>query len=90
MAGLLHDIGKTKISPYILNKPGKLTDEEFEEMKKHSEYGYNIVKEMEDIPEEVAAAILTHHEKRMEAAIPGADGRSAQYLFEDNYCIRHL
>lgn len=71
MAGLLHDIGKTKISPYILNKPGKLTDEEFEEMKKHSEYGYNIVKEMEDIPEEVAAAILTHHEKEDGSGYPG-------------------
>lgn len=70
MAGLLHDIGKTRISPDILNKPGKLTDEEFEEIKRHSEYGYNIVKDMEGVPGEVATAILTHHEKEDGSGYP--------------------
>ena len=38
LAGLVHDIGKLRVDPAILNKPGKLTDEEFAEMKKHPEY----------------------------------------------------
>jgi putative nucleotidyltransferase with HDIG domain len=68
--GLLHDIGKTRIPLEILNKPDKLTDAEFEEMKRHSEYGYNIVKNSDDIPPEVAKAILTHHEKEDGSGYP--------------------
>lgn len=70
LAGLLHDIGKTKIPPEILNKPGKLTDNEFEEVKRHSEYGYNIVKDTSGIPAEIATAILTHHEKEDGSGYP--------------------
>ena len=69
-AGLLHDIGKSKIPLELLNKPGKLTDDEFNEMKRHSEYGYNIVKDSEDVPPEVAKAILTHHEKEDGSGYP--------------------
>ncbi len=43
---VVHDIGKIGIPDNILNKPGKLTDEEFEIMKKHTIIGYNIVKQM--------------------------------------------
>ncbi|OPY58179.1 MAG: Cyclic di-GMP phosphodiesterase response regulator RpfG [Pelotomaculum sp. PtaU1.Bin035] len=42
-AGLLHDIGKIKIDPIILNKPGRLTSKEFAIIKKHTEYGINIL-----------------------------------------------
>jgi len=42
-AGLLHDIGKTKIDLKILNKPGKLTSKEFTIIKKHTEYGVEIL-----------------------------------------------
>lgn len=69
-AGLLHDIGKSKIPLQVLNKPGKLTDDEFKEMKRHSEYGYNIVRESEEVPPEVAKAILTHHEKEDGSGYP--------------------
>lgn len=69
-AGLLHDIGKTQIPIEILNKPDKLTEEEFMEMKRHSEYSYNIVKNSEDVPIEVAKAILTHHEKEDGSGYP--------------------
>ncbi len=44
VAGLLHDIGKTGISETILNKKGKLTFEEYEEIKKHPTLGYDIIK----------------------------------------------
>ena len=40
MAAILHDIGKILISQDIINKPGRLTKEEFELVIKHSEYGY--------------------------------------------------
>lgn len=63
LAGLLHDIGKVFIDDAILNKPGKLTDDEFEEMKKHTILGYNLVSEYDWITDEVAKAILLHHER---------------------------
>ncbi|MBJ6800446.1 HD-GYP domain-containing protein [Geomonas propionica] len=60
-AGLLHDIGKTKIDKTILNSPGKLSDTEFKEMKRHAEEGAEIVKKMKNIPPAVAEAVLGHH-----------------------------
>lgn len=61
IAGLLHDIGKIRIAKDILNKPGKLSGEEYEEMKKHAEKGAEIVKEMENIHPRVTDAVLGHH-----------------------------
>ncbi len=69
-AGLLHDIGKSQISPEILNKPGRLTDSEFAEMKHHSEYGYSLLSGISEIPPEVSIAILTHHEKEDGSGYP--------------------
>ncbi len=63
MAGLLHDLGKSKVPNEVLNKAGKLTEEEFAIMKKHSLYGYQILKERKDIPQEVLMGVLQHHEK---------------------------
>jgi len=63
VAGLLHDLGKAKVPPEILNKPGKLTEEEFEVMKKHSLYSYNILKDNKGIKDNVKLAVLQHHEK---------------------------
>jgi putative nucleotidyltransferase with HDIG domain len=60
-AGLLHDIGKTRIEKSIVNKPGKLTGEEYAQMKKHSEKGAEIVSRMENIQGRVANAVLGHH-----------------------------
>lgn len=62
MAGLLHDIGKLKIPEKILKKPGPLTDEEYEVIKKHTIYGYSILKEQK-IDSRVKAAALMHHER---------------------------
>ncbi len=63
IAGLLHDMGKSKVPTEILNKPGRLTDEEFEVMKQHSALGYKILAEKEDIDKNIAMAVLQHHEK---------------------------
>jgi putative two-component system response regulator len=60
-AGALHDIGKIGVSKEILNKPGRLTPAEFEEIKKHPLYGYNILRPL-DLPE-VLDITLKHHER---------------------------
>ncbi len=63
IAGLLHDIGKSKVPNEILNKPGRLTDEEFEIMKQHAVFGYRILQENKEIKESIKLAVLQHHEK---------------------------
>ena len=63
VAGLLHDVGKSRIPNEILNKAGKLTEEEFAVMKKHTLLGYHILKEKPGISPEIMAGVLQHHEK---------------------------
>lgn len=63
VAGLLHDIGKIYIENNILNKPDKLSADEFEEIKKHTLMGYNLLNQYPWINDEVANAILMHHER---------------------------
>ena len=58
----LHDIGKIKVPKDVLNKKGKLNDEEWEIMRYHPQYGYEMIKEYEEI-EQVAPFVLYHHEK---------------------------
>lgn len=62
LAGLLHDIGKTRIPNEILNKQEKLTDEEFQLMRTHPQLGYDILKPFPFSPH-VKKAALTHHER---------------------------
>ena len=63
IAGLLHDIGKSKIPNEILNKPGRLTDEEFAVMKHHPIYGYRILEENKSLTDNIKLGVLQHHEK---------------------------
>jgi HD-GYP domain-containing protein (c-di-GMP phosphodiesterase class II) len=60
-AGLLHDVGKIGVPELILNKPGALTPAEFEEMKKHSRTGHEVLKPVAQF-EAVLDAVLYHHE----------------------------
>jgi len=62
MTGLLHDIGKIAIREKLLNKKGKLTTEEYEEIKRHPESGYQILKSV-DAYSSIAEDILSHHER---------------------------
>lgn len=62
VAGLLHDIGKLSIPENILNKPGKLTDEEFQLIREHPRLGYNLLKNQE-IDSRIKKAALMHHER---------------------------
>ena len=59
---LLHDIGKIGISSETLNKPGRLTDEEFNEIKSHSGKGYAVLKDISIMPE-LAIGARDHHER---------------------------
>ena len=63
MAGLLHDLGKAAIPLAVLNKPGKLTDEEFEMVKSHPVEGWKMLKEGGGVEAAVLDACLHHHEK---------------------------
>ena len=62
-AGLLHDIGKLFIDDSIIEKPGKLTDEEFEQIKMHPIYGEKILELHNNLSDDVVRAIIQHHEK---------------------------
>jgi len=65
MGGLLHDIGKARIDPAILNSPRRLTDREMSEMRRHPDYGMMIMMEMEtpEVGREVLRMIHQHHER---------------------------
>ncbi len=63
LAGLLHDVGKAKIDGDILNKPGKLTESEFQAMKAHPLEGFNILKDQVGLDPEILRAVVEHHER---------------------------
>jgi HD-GYP domain-containing protein (c-di-GMP phosphodiesterase class II) len=63
IGALLHDTGKMKVPSHILNKPGRLTQDEFEEIKKHPLYGAEILESAGGIPEESKEVTLRHHER---------------------------
>jgi len=62
VAAILHDIGKIGIPEDILNKPGKLNDEEWKEVKQHPEFSYKIIKDV-DFPWKIKPLIYAHHER---------------------------
>ena len=63
IAGLLHDIGKSNIDHDIIIKPGKLTDKEYDEIKRHPLIGYNILKKGGSFSANVLSGVLFHQEK---------------------------
>ncbi|MBO5337634.1 MAG: HD-GYP domain-containing protein [Lachnospiraceae bacterium] len=81
VAGLLHDVGKSKIPEELINKPGRLTDEEFEIMKQHSVFGYRLLKEKGDLSEDILLGVLQHHEK--------INGRGYPMQVENKYIGRY-
>lgn len=63
LAGLLHDLGKAGTPLDILNKPGKLTDAEFAQVRNHPVHGYQLLSEGGNVSAGVADVCLHHHEK---------------------------
>lgn len=81
ISGLLHDVGKSKIPNEILNKAGKLTDDEFAMMKQHSLFGYGILKEKDDLSNQIKMGVLQHHEKMNSRGYPMGVGADKINLF---------
>ncbi len=69
---LLHDIGKIKIPAHILDKPGPLSEYEFEMMKMHCHYSYNIVKQFGQKDRVILEGIKYHHERMDGKGYPDA------------------
>lgn len=67
LAGLLHDLGKMGVPETILNKPGKLTEAEFLEVRDHPERGYQILAQSPNMPE-MALDVCRHHHEKMDGS----------------------
>lgn len=78
MAGLLHDMGKLSIPREILNKPARLTREEYEIMKSHAKFSYELIRERWDISAHIKTAVLHHHENVDGSGYP--DGISSEAM----------
>jgi HD-GYP domain-containing protein (c-di-GMP phosphodiesterase class II) len=77
MAGLLHDVGKIGVPEAVLRKPGRLTAEEFEAMKKHPAIGARILEDVKQI-KDIIPGVLHHHERYDGRGYP--DGLSGQNI----------
>src|SRR5580700_5583200 len=77
-AALLHDVGKAFIPVAILDKPGKLTDEELSEIRKHPRLGYDVLAAQGGFPPEMLDVVLHHHEFLDGTGYP--DGLSANEI----------
>ena len=76
LGALLHDIGKTKTPPEVLDKPGKLTPAEFEIIRRHPVDGWNMIKDNRDVPHASLEIIKYHHERISGRGYPeGLSGR---------------
>ncbi|WP_373291372.1 HD-GYP domain-containing protein [Paenibacillus marchantiophytorum] len=70
IAGLLHDIGTSRVDPAILEKKGRLTDVEMDEIKQHTLIGYQILKNISGINEGVKLTAVQHHEREDGSGYP--------------------
>jgi len=81
LGGALHDVGKSQVDTKLINKPAKLTQEEFEEVKKHVLLGVELLKKSHDLPREVLDIVAQHHEKLTGAGYPvGLKGDQVSYF----------
>lgn len=80
LGALLHDIGKSKIPKMLLEKPGPLTDDEFNLVKRHVVYGINIAERNPIVPKNSFHPILYHHERLSGAGYPhGKNGNEIPF-----------
>ena len=80
VASLLHDIGMLKISPEIIHKTSKLSEEELYELRRHPIYGAEILKDIEDLPKSTSEVVYQHHEREDGSGYP--DGKKADEISE--------
>jgi len=63
LGALLHDVGKSLVDPKLINKPGRLSEEEFIQIKNHVPLGLNMLKENHQLPDKTLEPVAQHHEK---------------------------
>ncbi len=80
MIGLLHDVGKIGVPDSVINKPGKLNDEEFEQIKAHPVIGDKILKGVTEMPK-LSIGARWHHEKYNGTGYP--DGQKGDEILEE-------
>ncbi len=85
IAAMLHDVGKIGVSDAILNKPGKLTDEEFDAIKEHPVIGIKIIKDIKNI-DYVYPVVRNHHERYDGKGYP--DGKNGDELPLSVYIVQ--
>lgn len=79
IGAFIHDIGKTLIPQEILNKPGKLTVQEYNYMKAHPEVGYELVKNNPNLTHLIKLAPLYHHEREDGSGYPTGENTHVPY-----------
>lgn len=70
IAALCHDLGKSRIPNEVLNKPGRLTDEEYDIIKNHAKFSYDILYDNDQISAAIRQAVLMHHENENGTGYP--------------------
>lgn len=70
LCGMLHDVGKMRVDQALINHPGKLTETQFELVKKHAEFGKEVLERDEKLHAEVINAAFSHHERIDGAGYP--------------------
>ena len=78
--GFLHDIGKIGINSSLLNKKGRLSESEFTELKRHTLYGQQIIKNTHYVPQYFHTVILLHHENVDGSGYFGMKGKEIPFL----------
>jgi HD-GYP domain-containing protein (c-di-GMP phosphodiesterase class II) len=81
VAAMLHDIGKVRVPLEIINKPGKLSDEEWEEVRRHPVQGALMVSDIPGVTKLAMVAAFEHHQHGGVLAYPKVDGFVQQHLF---------
>ena len=83
----LHDIGKVRINPDILNKKGQLSEHEFNKVKTHTTQGHNILSETNQLSEESKIIVLQHHERHDGSGYPRGLSGNRIHLYSKICCI---
>ncbi|GGH23723.1 HD-GYP domain-containing protein [Paenibacillus segetis] len=89
-AGYLHDIGKSQISQSIRNRAGQLVDEELEEMKRHTKYGYDIIRSSMVDDETTALVALQHHEYEDRSGYPLGIGKNEIHPYAEIVAVANV
>lgn len=81
VGAILHDIGKTLVPRDILNKPSRLTVDEFEVIKEHSSLGHGVIGNIKNLSSESAEVVLSHHERYDGGGYPNGRAKDEIHIY---------